>query len=887
MSKEKQTPLIRQYTQIKAKYPDTVLLFRMGDFFETFNEDAEITANVCNIALTKRNNGAAGDMPLAGFPHHQLDAYLPKLVRAGYRVAVCEQLEDPKFARGIVKRDVIEVVTPGAALYEKLLENKKNNYIAAIVLSQSFKGRTNTGIAFADISTGEFFVTEADIGNLVQVLETINPSEILVNKQQKTEVTELLKKMSFQIPVTRLEDWIFDIEFGREAILGHFGTKSLKGYGLEDYTSGLAAAGAILYYINETQKTQLSHIRKISAYNTADYMFLDYATRRNLEITFSNNDNAKEGSLIAILDKTCTPMGGRNLKKWISQPLTNLDKIRQRLDAVKALTGNNTGRAALRVILGGFGDLERLVQKVCTGRANPRDIVYMKNSLALIPDLVRNLDSFNLNTLNKIASKLNPLTELISIIESALLEDPSTNIGSGNCFKPGYSPELDEYVYAKVSGKKMLEQMQESERQKTGISSLKISYNNVFGYYIEVTNTHKNKVPDYYNRKQTLSNAERYTTPELKDFESKILNAEEKISELEQLIFTQLRAKVAEFTEQIQGNALFIASVDCLQSYAEASVQYNYTEPQIDNSEILEIIDGRHPVVERLLPVGEKYTPNRTLLDPKSEQIHIITGPNMSGKSCYLRQTALIILMGQIGCFVPAKSAHFGIVDRIFTRVGAQDNITAGESTFLVEMQETANIMNNATPKSLILLDEVGRGTATFDGISIAWAITEYIHNNIGAKTLFATHYHELNDLASRYGHIANYQIEVIEKDDNIIFTHNVKPGGADHSFGIHVACMAGLPDDITSRASLIMKSFEGEPADDIRLSAKAPDLSVIETKKANMINEQLSIFELRDDRIREKLKDVEINSLTPINALQLLSELVKEVKADRKKKKS
>lgn len=885
MGKDKQTPLIRQYTQIKDKYPDTVLLFRMGDFFETFNEDAEITANVCNIALTKRNNGAAGDMPLAGFPHHQLDAYLPKLVRAGYRVAVCEQLEDPKFARGIVKRDVIEVVTPGATLYEKLLDNKKNNYIASIILSPSTKGRTNAGIAFADISTGEFFVAEVDINNLLQVIETISPSEILINKQQKYEITDIVKKLATEIPLAKLEEWIFDIEFGKEAILGQFNTKSLKGFGIEDFTIGLAAAGAILYYINETQKTQLSHIKNIKAYNTTDYMFLDYATRRNLEITFSNNENVKEGSLIAILDKTCTPMGGRNLKKWIALPLTNLEKIKQRLAAVRVMLNNSTSRAALRAILGGFGDLERLIQKICTGRANPRDIVYMKNSLALIPELINVLESFELPSLIKTSSKLKPLPELISLIESALLDDPSTNVGSGNVFRKGYSSELDEYINAKTSGKKMLDLMQETERQNTGISSLKISYNNVFGYYIEVTNTHKNKVPDSYIRKQTLSNAERYTTPELKEFESKILNAEDRISDLEQQLFIQLRAKVAEYTEQIQENALLVASVDCLQSYAEASSQYNYSEPEIDNSDVIDIKEGRHPVVERLLPVGEKYTPNSTLLSSKGEQIHIITGPNMSGKSCYLRQTALIILMGQIGCFVPAKSAHFGVIDRIFTRVGAQDNITAGESTFLVEMQETANIMNNATSKSLILLDEVGRGTATFDGISIAWSITEYIHNNTGSKTLFATHYHELNDLASRYDHIANYQIEVLEKDDNVIFTHNVKPGGADHSFGIHVACMAGLPDDITNRASLIMKSFEGESADENILSAKTPDLSVIETKKTNRINEQLSIFELRDDKIREKLKEIEINNITPLSAMQILSELVKEVKSDRKKR--
>ncbi len=887
MSNDKQTPLMRQYTQIKAKYPDTVLFFRMGDFFETFNEDAEITAQVCNIALTKRNNGAAGDMPLAGFPHHQLDAYLPKLVRAGYRVAVCEQLEDPKFAKGIVKRDVIEVVTPGAALYEKLLENKKNNYIASVYVAPSVKDRLKAGLAFADISTGEFFTSEVDFREMLQVLETLNPSEILISKEQKHELLPEVGKLSYQVAVTKLEPWIFDIEFGKEAVLGHFKTKSLKGFGIEDYTLGLAAAGAILNYINETQKTQLSHIKNIYAYNSSDFMFLDYATRRNLEITFSNNENTKEGSLIAILDKTCTPMGGRLLKKWIAQPLTNTGRIRSRLEAVRVLKDGTDGRASLRNLLNNFGDLERIIQKICTGRANPRDVVYLQSSLALIPSIITCIGEFSLPSLNTIAGKLNPLPELIAYIGSAILEDPSTSVGSGNVFRRGFNSELDEYLEAKHSGKKLLEQMQETERAVTGISSLKISYNNVFGYYIEVTNTHKSKVPDNYMRKQTLSNAERYTTPELKEFETKILNAEEKIAGLEQELFNTVRLRISDYTEAIQENAFLVASVDCLQSYAEASALYNYTEPTIDDSGAIEIIDGRHPVVERLLPIGRKYTPNSTKLSPDSEQIHIITGPNMSGKSCYLRQTALIILMGQIGCFVPAHSAHFGLIDRIFTRVGAQDNITAGESTFLVEMQETANILNNATSKSLILLDEVGRGTATFDGISIAWSITEHIHNNIGAKTLFATHYHELNDLAARYDHIANYQIEVVETGNTIIFTHNVKPGGADHSFGIHVAQMAGLPEEVTNRANLIMKSFEGDNGEVNLMAAKTPDVSVIETKKSNRINEQLSIFELRDDKIREKLKDIEINNITPVSALQILSELVKEVKADKKRKKS
>jgi DNA mismatch repair protein MutS len=877
---DKQTPLIRQYTQIKNKYPDTVLLFRMGDFFETFNDDAVITSKVCGITLTKRNNGAAGEMPLAGFPYHQLDTYLPKLVRAGHRVAVCEQIEDPKQARGIVRRDVIEVVTPGVALYDKMLDSKRNNYIISIFLQKTKHGEF-LGLAGADISTGEFFTSEIPSHQLIEVLESLAPSELLYSKSQKNDIEKKIARLSFDPSCTKLEPWIFDFEFGREALLGNFNTKSLKGFGIEDFTFGVAAAGAILHYINETQKGRLDHISKISVFSPSDFMSLDFATRRNLEITYSMSDSAKEGTLISILDKTKTPMGGRLFKKWITRPLRKLETIHSRLEAVRAFVEFGDKRKQLRAVLSEIGDVERLISKICTGRANPRDVASLKSSLAKIPAISEILGFFNLDSLNKLKNSFLSMDDVVSLIHSAIKDEPSTVIGSGNIFKEGFSQELDGYLEAKFSGKKWITGYQEKMREETGISSLKVGFNNVFGYYIEVRNTHKDKVPDSWDRKQTLSAAERYITPELKEIETKILTAEERISEVENRLFTELRAKIATRTEQIQKNAMLIATTDCLQSYATASDEYHYTEPVIDGSEIIEVEDGRHPVVERLLGIGETFTPNSTILDTENEQIHIITGPNMSGKSCYLRQVALIVLLGQIGCFVPAKKARFGIVDRIFTRVGAQDNITSGESTFLVEMQEAANILNNATRKSLILLDEVGRGTATFDGISIAWSITEYIHDHVFAKTLFATHYHELNDLANRYGRIANYKVDVIEAEDKIIFSHNVKPGASDHSFGIHVAEMAGMPAEIITRAKSILTLLE-ENSDSSDLTSQKPDMGRVESIKQKSEPEQLSIFELRDDAIREKIAALEVNNLAPVDALSILKKLKKEV--DRKK---
>ncbi len=879
--KSKETPLMRQYNQIKQKYEDTILLFRLGDFYETFQDDAVKTSQACGITLTKRNNGAAGDMPLAGFPHHQLDTYLPKLVKAGYRVAVCEQLEDPKLAKGIVKRGVTEVVTPGIALYDKLLEAKSNTFVATLYFKFEKGGSKRFGIALADASTGEFYCTELSQSNIKEFLEGIAPAEIILAKPQKKELAELIQSLSSEPAITSLEDWIFEHEFAKDTLLKHFETQNLKGFGVEELELAVTAAGATIYYIKDTQQSGISQIKNLSLYNTSDFMMLDYSTRKNLEILFSNSDIKNGGTLISILDKTCTPMGGRLLKKWISSPLNSLQAIQKRLDAVESLYLHNDKREFLRLHLNAISDLERLVTKVATGRANPRDIVNIKNSLDKIPIIKEILTGVNSIALASVSSQLDELRTICEDIENALLDEPSINLGSGNVFRRNYNQELDSYTEAKFQGKNWINEYQERERSATGINSLKVGFNNVFGYYIDITRIHSNKVPEHYQRKQTLTNSERYMTAELKDIEEKILNAEEKIGLIETTLFAELRAKVAIYTETIQKNAQLLASIDCLQSYAQVSVENNYVKPLINESTDLNIVKGRHPVVEKLLPIGETYTANNTTMNNTEELIHIITGPNMSGKSSYLRQTALIVLMGQIGCFVPAESAEFGLVDRIFTRVGAQDNITAGESTFLVEMQEAANIMNNATERSLILLDEVGRGTATFDGISIAWSIAEYIHNKICAKTLFATHYHELNDLATRYSKIVNYSVEVIEAGHTVIFSHNVVKGATDHSFGIFVAKMAGMPYDVITRAEEILEILENGNEDGSGAKAK-PDMSKVKSKKQKHQTDQLAIFEFRDDELRERLSEIKIENITPIQALQLLSDLHIEAKKSK-----
>ncbi len=863
-----QTPLMAQYYKIKEVHPDTVLLFRVGDFFETFEDDARTASKVLGITLTKRANGAAGEVPLAGFPHHAIDTYLPKLVRAGYRVAVCEQMENPKFARGIVKREVVEVVTPGVAFSDKLLDHKKNNYLFAVCIKENV-----AGISFCDISTGEYSLYEVDSNSLKQQIELINPAEILLAKKDKEFLTKIISSVSGNIRITKIDDWIFNYEYATDILNAHFNTKGLKGFGIDKYSVGIISAGVILNYLQETQKANLSHLNKVTVYNPSDYMILDFATKRNLEIIYSMQDGGRDGSLISILDKTLTPMGGRLLKRWISAPLIKLNPILQRQEAVEELFGKKELRKSLFNELNEIGDLERLTSKICTGRANPREIVNLKLSLKKIPGIKELLSNSSSGTLTRIGNNLKPLNNLVEKIHDAMVENPPLSIADGGVIKNGYSPELDELRDISIHGKDWIANLQKKERERTGISSLKVSYNKVFGYYIDVSNTHKDKIPEDYIRKQTLVNSERYITPELKIYEEKILNAEEKIYELESQLFNELRFFLVTETEAIQQNANLIGMLDCFLSFAECAVQYSYVKPHVNESTQLEIVEGRHPVVERILPPGEKYTPNSCKMDNEETQIIILTGPNMAGKSVYLRQAGLIVLLAQIGSFVPAQSANIGLVDRIFTRVGASDNIAAGESTFLVEMHEAANILNNATQRSLILLDEIGRGTSTFDGISIAWATTEYIHENpeLAAKTLFATHYHELNEMADLFPRIKNCKVEVREYDDKVIFLHKVNPGKADHSYGIQVAQMAGLPRFVTNRAKEILQNLEGK------------ELTPYEVKKEKLAKMkrndafQFNLFEVKDDSIRTELSGIEINSLTPLEALNKLSELKKK----------
>jgi len=856
-----------QYYKVKESHPDTLLLFRIGDFYETFEEDAKTASKVLGITLTRRANGSAGDTPLAGFPHHAIDTYLPKLVRAGLRVAICEQLENPKMVKGIVKRDVIEVVTPGVAFSDKLLDHKKSNFLMAICLKDNL-----AGISFCDISTAEFFLYQIPVENIRQQLELISPAEVLIPKKDKDYLTKIISSAGCQARITKTDDWLFNFDYATELLENHFKTVTLKGFGIDRSPVGVIAAGVVLNYLRETQKSNLGHINKISLYNASDYMILDFATKRNLEIIYSMQDGGREGSLISILDRTYTPMGGRLLKRWISAPLIKLEPILQRQESVEVIYKNRTLGKKLAEELKEISDLERLTSKICTGRANPRDIVNLKLSLNKIPRLKEILSEVTTGTLNKLSGELKPLNSIVDKIQNALVDNPPLSLTDGGVIKPGFSIELDEIRNISLNGKDWIANLQKKEREKTGISSLKISFNKVFGYYIDISNANKDKIPETYIRKQTLVNSERFITPELKEYEEKILNAEEKIYNLESQLFNDLRMFIVSATEEIQENARLIAMLDCFVSLAEVAVQYNYTKPLIDQSSVLSIKDGRHPVVERILPPGETYTPNSCYLDNEESQIIILTGPNMAGKSVFLRQAGLIVLLAQIGSFVPASEARVGIVDRIFTRVGASDNITAGESTFLVEMQEAANILNNATGKSLILLDEIGRGTSTFDGISIAWSTTEYLHENpdIRAKTLFATHYHELNEMADLFPRIKNFKVDVREYDDKVIFLHKVLPGQADHSYGIQVAQLAGLPTVVTDRAKEILANLESK------------ELTPYEVKKAKLAKRkedelQFNLFEVKDDKLRSELKDLAIDNLTPLEALNKLSELKKK----------
>lgn len=867
------TPLMAQYYKIKQANPDTILLFRVGDFFETFEDDAKTASKVLGITLTKRANGAAEDVPLAGFPFHAIDTYLPKLVRAGYRVAVCEQVENPKFAKGLVKREVIEVVTPGVTLSDKLLDHKKNNYLMSICIVDEV-----AGISFSDISTGDFHTYEVSSKRLGEQIELISPSEILIQRKDKDILSPVISRINSSIRISRMEDWIFNFDFAKELLLNHFKTVTLKGFGVENLSAGLMAAGAVLNYLQDTQKSNLSHLNKLSVYNPSEYMILDHSTKRNLEITYTMQEGIREGSLISILDKTETAMGGRLLKKWISAPLRNLEPILKRQESVEELLKEKRYRKELIEHLRQIGDLERLISRVSTGRATPRELIAIKSSLKKIPFIKEILANFKVSTIKQIGTSLEALNNIVEKIEETIVDNPPNQVNDGGIIKSGFSAELDELRDIAIHGKEWIANLQKDEREKTGISSLKVNFNKVFGYYIDISNAHKNKIPDTYIRKQTLVNSERYITPELKTYEDKILNAEEKIGDLEYQLYNEIRMIVGNETEAIQNNARFIAMLDCFISFAESAALYSYVKPQLSLNDEIEITDCRHPVVERILPPGEKFTPNSCKLNNTDHQIIILTGPNMAGKSVYLRQIGLIILLAQIGSFVPAKEAKIGLVDRIFTRVGASDNITAGESTFLVEMQEAANILNNATSKSLVLLDEIGRGTSTFDGISIAWAITEYLHENpdLSAKTLFATHYHELNEMADLFPKIKNFKVEVREYDDKVIFLHKVNPGRADHSYGIQVAQMAGLPLFVTNRAKEVLNNLESK------------ELTPYEVKKERLKklkqenDNQIGLFEFRDDKLRSEIDNIEINNLTPMEALNKLSEIKKRMKEEK-----
>jgi DNA mismatch repair protein MutS len=850
-----QTPLMRQYTQIKSKYPDTVLLFRLGDFYETFGDDAVTTAKACGITLTKRNNGSAGEIPLAGFPHHQLDTYLPKLVRAGHRVAVCEQLEDPKQAKGIVRRDVVEVVTPGVVLYDKLLDNNAHTFVACLCAPQG--KRTIPGLAYADVSTGTFSAGDVAEEKIVALLESLQPAELVVNKDDRPWWEAIVAQLTVKPSLTRLESWHFEHDFTQTTILRHFDTVSLKGFGAASLGCGTLAAGALLYYVGETSKSSLDQITGMSVIQSDGYMVLDAATRRNLEIHGNGTEEGRHGALVNIIGATVTAMGGRLLRWRLQAPLTDILQIRARHAVVRALLHDRSRLDALRTDMRRIGDLERIMTKIVTNRATPRDLVGLRSSLEQLPVIKALCAESSSDFVRACGADIDEHTSITELLQRALVDDPSLHVGSGAIFKPGFDADIDAARDALVNGKTWIANYQEAERTATGIGTLKVGSTGVFGYYIEISNTHKSRVPEHYDRRQTLANAERYTTPELRKLEQTLLHAEEHMTTRESALLDAIKRTVSQATRSIQQTAQAIARLDVLATFASVAIENAYCEPVMHEGSELDIVDARHPVIEKLLPTGTTYVANSIHMDTERSQISIITGPNMSGKSSYLRQVGLITYLAHIGSFVPATSARIGLTDRIFTRVGAQDNITAGESTFLVEMQESANILNNATKRSLILLDEVGRGTATFDGISIAWAMAEYIHEVIGAKTLFATHYHELTALADRYERIQQVQVEVREVGDSIVFTHRVVPGHSDHSFGIHVARMAGLPPAVITSAKAILRQLEsGDHRPQIDGSA------------------QMSLFELRDDALRERIRSLDIPSMTPLQALQLLADL-------------
>ena len=862
------TPLMQQHRAIKQKYPDAILLFRVGDFYETFGEDAIKASAVLGITLTKRNNGAASSLELAGFPHHALDTYLHKLVKAGYHVAICDQLEDPKQAKGIVKRGVTELVTPGIATNDKLLENNSNNFLAAVHFNEN-----NVGVAFLDISTGEFFVAEGDVEYIDKLLQSLKPAEVIFQRSFQKHFKETFGAKFYTYT---LESWIFDEGFATETLLKHFQTHSLKGYGVENMHHGIIAAGAILYYLKETEHPNLQHITSVQRIERDDFLWMDRFTIRNLEIL---NSGAGEGnSLLKVLDNTVSAMGARLMKRWTVLPLKDIKKINERLDTVEILIKETDTRHHLTQYIKNCGDIERLVSKIPMKKINPREVMQLAKGLQQTA-LIKNICESSSNAyLKRLGDGLNNCHFILEKIINEIVETPPVAANKGGVIKEGVHQELDELRKIASGGKDYLINIQQRESEKTGISSLKISFNNVFGYYLEVTNLHKNKVPSDWIRKQTLANAERYITPELKEYEEKITGAEDKILAIESELYDQLLMALQDYIAPIQINGNIIAIIDCLICFSENALKFNYKKPQLHDGLELELKESRHPVIERNLPIGETYIANDILLDPSSQQIIILTGPNMSGKSAILRQTALITLMAHMGSFVPAVSARVPLTDKIFTRVGASDNLSGGESTFMVEMNETASIINNISSRSLILLDEIGRGTSTYDGISIAWSIVEFLHSSSSApKTLFATHYHELNELEEKLPRVKNYHVTNKEVGNKIIFLRKLAPGGSTHSFGIHVAKMAGMPPSLIDRANEILKLLEDDRAqmtDDGKSKSQKKLSSVISHLSSNM---QLSIFDAHSqtfDEMRKMLTEMDINRLTPVEALMKLNEI-------------
>ena len=862
MEKSAETPLMRQYNQFKAKHPDAILLFRVGDFYETYGEDAIKSSKILGITLTKHGKGAS-QTELAGFPHHALDTYLPRLVRAGFRVAICEQLEDPKLTKTLVKRGIIELVTPGVSINDKVLEQRENNFLAAIHLTDK-----QSGIAFLDISTGEFYIAEGNDEYLDKLFQNFKPMELVI---QKGKAQAFKQRFGEKMLLTQLDDWVFKTDYTRELLTKHFHTKSLKGFGVEDLPLGIIAAGSALHYIYETQNHKIQHITKISRIEEDLYVWLDKFTIRNLELIHSPNENAV--TLLDVLDETQTPMGSRMLRKWILMPLKEKSLIDKRLSVVEYLINNQEFTCQLTDILKQMGDLERMVSKIATGKINPREALQLATSLRAAEQLKTLCEKAQSPILKEIADKLNPCVNVCKRIEKEIREDPPVVPSKGGIFQRGVNAELDELTDLATNSRGILADIQQHEAEKTGINSLKIGFNNVFGYYLEVTNTYKSKVPAEWTRKQTLTGSERYITEELKELETKILTAQEKILEIEVRLYNELVVSLSDYIPIIQNNARLAARLDVLNAFAYCAVQYQYTKPTISNFQSIDIKDGRHPVIERKLPPEEPYIANDIYLDTDKQQIIVITGPNMSGKSALLRQTALITLMAQMGCYVPARECTIGIVDKIFTRVGASDNISTGESTFMVEMNETANILNNVTNRSLVLLDEIGRGTSTYDGISIAWSIAEYLHENPlhHAKVLFATHYHELNDMAAQFPRIKNYHVSVKELDNKVYFLRKLEEGGSEHSFGIHVARMAGMPPAVLRRAEEILKQLEDSRA---RREEKGEKVHIEKPKDDSY---QLSFINLDDPlllEVKETIVGLDINSLTPVEALMKLNEI-------------